>query len=309
MTFKWVAKAIVQKTISLLPYSYNLNFLFQKYVTRGVKLTDDFFTDRLEHAKNHCKYYGTTTGNVVPSNTLELGTGWYPVVPIYLYLKGCENIWTIDIAEHFSNASTLQTANKFLAYMETGRIVAANEGFAPERVATLNHFCSTYKPKSAGRALEKLGINYKCIDARQTTFGNNYFDLIHSNNTLEHIYPSILKGIVCECARILKVEGIMSHFIDMSDHFARFDQSITIYNYLRFSNTAWKIIDNRIQPQSRLRMSDYLALFGAANLKSTLAQARPGSPSDLKRIKINRAFAQYSLSDLATSHCHIILQK
>ncbi len=85
---KWILKAIVQKTISFLPFKHQINFLFQKYVTKGVYLSDEYFEDRLIHAANHLKGSKKLSGNTVPDKTLELGTGWYPVVPIVFYLCG-----------------------------------------------------------------------------------------------------------------------------------------------------------------------------------------------------------------------------
>ena len=50
---KWKQKAIVQKIISYLPFGQNINYLFQKYVTKGENLNDEYFLDRLNHAKTH----------------------------------------------------------------------------------------------------------------------------------------------------------------------------------------------------------------------------------------------------------------
>ncbi len=53
MISKWVLKAIVQKTISILPRPERANFLFQKYVTKGVHLTDEHFGYKInEKASN-----------------------------------------------------------------------------------------------------------------------------------------------------------------------------------------------------------------------------------------------------------------
>src|ERR1051325_10025252 len=96
---KWILKAIVQKTISFLPFKHRINFLFQKYVTKGVFLTEVYFEDRLTHAVNHLKGYQKLSDKKVPAKALELGTGWYPVVPITLFLCGADEIHSIDIAE------------------------------------------------------------------------------------------------------------------------------------------------------------------------------------------------------------------
>ena len=55
----WILKALIQKTISFLPYNHSVNFLFQKYVTKGVRLTDELFEDKLIHCSNHLKDFTT----------------------------------------------------------------------------------------------------------------------------------------------------------------------------------------------------------------------------------------------------------
>jgi hypothetical protein len=95
---KWILKAIVQKTISFLPFGNRVNYFFQKYVTKGVRLSDEYFLDRLEHGRVHIKSYQQHSGNTIPKQTLEIGTGWYPIVPICLFLVGAEKIYSVDIS-------------------------------------------------------------------------------------------------------------------------------------------------------------------------------------------------------------------
>jgi len=107
---------------------------------------------------------------------------------------------------------------------------------------------------------------------------------------------------------LLAKDGIMSHFIDMSDHFAHFDSTITIYNFLRFTQFQWKMIDNSIQPQNRLRISDYMNLFNGLNLKYKIEGKRVGDPVQLQRIKLNSKFANYPIQSILVSHCHFVVK-
>ncbi len=36
-----------------MPFSHLINYLFQRYVTRGVVLSDQYLKDRLEHTRRH----------------------------------------------------------------------------------------------------------------------------------------------------------------------------------------------------------------------------------------------------------------
>ena len=89
------------KTLSVLPGSHHLNYLFQRHVTKGVQLSDQYFSDKLQHARDHIRLYRAHTGRNCPSSTIELGTGWYLSLPFYFYLCGAENVMTTDISRHY----------------------------------------------------------------------------------------------------------------------------------------------------------------------------------------------------------------
>jgi regulatory protein YycI of two-component signal transduction system YycFG len=103
---KWKQKAIVQKIISYLPWSHQINYIFQKYVTKGVYLSEEYFLDRLGHAREHIKGYQKYAGKTIPNTTLEIGTGWYPIVPISFFLAGSDEIYSVDISFLTSNQCT-----------------------------------------------------------------------------------------------------------------------------------------------------------------------------------------------------------
>ncbi len=300
---KWHLKAIVQKTISYLPYSSKVNFLFQKYVTKGVYLTDDYFYDRLEHASNHIKGYADLSDNKKLNTTLELGTGWYPVVPICMYLCGAEKIYTVDLTLLTNKAQILTTIEKFIE-CEDQKKIEQYIPFLSERFQSLESILKNKEVITLNQILEKLHLNYLVQDARKLSLQNGSIDLITSNNTFEHVYPFILKDILKEFKRIARAGGLMSHFIDMSDHFAHFDKSITIYNYLQFSEKQWQLIDNTVQPQNRLRITDYKKIYADLVILITREEYREGNLKELNSIKLNESFLKIPNTEIAKSHCH-----
>lgn len=303
----WIAKAFIQKFISFFPFKHRVNYLFQKYVTKGVILTDDLMDDKLSHCKNHLscfsKYSKKTNGLV----TLEIGTGWYPIVPIGFYLSGADEIYTIDLTSLLKTSAIHETVEKFQEYDRSGKLASFIPGLKSERLEKLN---SLLKLNSAPeKILETINIKSITGDARKIAMPDAKFDLINSNNTFEHIYPEILQDILIEFNRVLKPGGIMSHQIDMSDHFAHLDKSITIYNFLKYTDAEWNLIDNSVQPQNRLRLSDYQKLFTKAGFQILEEISRPGSIEDLKGIKLAQKYRSYTESGLATSHSLIIASK
>ena len=308
MQFSWVTKALVQKVISFLPLKHRINFFFQKNITRGVELSDEYFNDRLIHARNHLKYFTELTGKTIPAKTLELGTGWYPVIPIYFYLKGVNTIYTVDIANHIKKNYTKFTVRKFINEIESGRLNSSNEQFIDDRIRQLKALLVSESIPEV-QLLYNLGIVVRIKDARKNSFGIEVFDLIHSNNTFEHIYEDELKEILDEFNLLLKKGGVMSHFIDMTDHFAHFDKSISIYNFLKFSPRRWRIIDNSIQPQNRFRVKDYENLYNRLGLDYRIVEIREGNVGELKKIQLHKSYSNYFLNDLAMSHCQFVTLK
>lgn len=303
---KWRLKAIVQKIISWLPASQKINFLFQKYVTKGVRLDDTYFGDKLGHAIDHLEYFQKHR-NGDSFEVLELGSGWYPVVPISLFLAGADNMTSMDISPLMNAESIKLTIGQFIERRKAGKLGALIPYILEERWVDLEQIHSQNLGKE--ELLQALGLELLVKDARQTGFDNHQFDLICSNNTFEHIYPEILQDILKEFQRVLKPKGMMSHFIDMSDHFAHMDGSITIYNFLKYSKEQWKRIDNTVQPQNRWRLKDYLDLYTDLGISVIDQKIRPGSSEEVKALKLHSDYQAYTPEEIAVSHAHLVSTK
>lgn len=287
-----------------MPIRHQINYLFQKYVTRGVRLSDGYFYDRLEHAREHLKSYARLAPSPVPGNSLEIGTGWYPIVPIAFFLSGVERIYSVDISMLTSKERVQHTLSRFMLCLQS-RQLPGYLSIKEERVEVIKAILADYKDLSLSKILERLRISYLIEDARQLSLDTSSIDLVNSNNTFEHIYPEILLPILNEFKRIVKSEGgVMSHFIDMSDHFAHFDRSINIYNFLQFSDAQWKWIDNSIQPQSRCRIYEYRALYDQAGIPITDELLRKGSPEQLRSLRLDSRFRDFPAVENAVSHAY-----
>ncbi len=306
MISKWVLKAVVQKTISFLPGSERINYLFQKFVTRGVQLSDEHFRLKITHAKDHIAYGKRYVGQKQEITVLELGTGWYPVIPIAFYLSGVERIISLDIQQWLTRQTLLQTIQKFIEWRSDGELEEYLDSIDEERWTQLTQIYQEGSGLTKESINASIGLNCIIQDARQLTLADHTVDLICSNNTLEHISRDHLTVILQEFTRVLKGGGVMSHFIDMSDHFAHFDTSISIYNFLKFSRRRWKLIDNTIQPQNRLRFIDYKKLYEELGIPVSVEVITNGKPDEIKSVSIHKEFATYSPEDLAISHCHLV---
>ena len=99
------------------------------------------------------------------------------------------------------------------------------------------------------------------MDAAKTVFEDGSIDACISTNTLEHIPENSIRLIFKELQRVLKANGVVSARIDYSDHYAHTDSSISLLNYLQYSDAEWKKFNHNSHYQNRLRHYDYVELF------------------------------------------------
>lgn len=301
----WKTKALAQKIFSYLPQGYRLNFLMQKYITKGVFLSNEYFEDRLGHARDHLTAYQNHYPLSSLKTSLELGTGWYPVVPVAMFIAGVETIYSVDLTSLTDKDRLITTIEQFVMGYKNGSLEKKID-VSKDRIFILDAILSDYKILKYEDILEMLKLKLIVGDARCLPLPSNRIDLIHSNNTFEHVYSGILKGILTEFKRLLNPKtGVMSHFIDMSDHFAHFDKNISIYNFLQFSDKKWSIIDNSIQPQNRWRFSEYEALYSELNIPIVYSEKRIGNVLDLDQIQLDSKYTNFEKEDLLISHCRI----
>ena len=302
----WKFKAIIQKCISFLPKSDKINYIFQKYITKGVKLTDEYIEDRLTLANEHLKFYKKHRGDNFNIDIIELGTGWYPIIPICLFLSGAKSVSTIDINSLLNEENVKTAIAKIIEYYKEGKIKKYIPDIKEDRLNILLKYNENPCDTKYSVLLNEMNIQSIVTDARKTDFRTKSIDLIISNNTFEHIYPSILKDILIEFKRILKPEGLMIHFIDMSDHFAHMDSSINIYNFLKYSKQRWRLIDNSVQPQNRLRITQYREIYKEVDIKIIDQKHRPGNIKEVESLKIHKDFSDIKISDIAISHSYLV---
>lgn len=308
MIAKWKLKAVVQKGISHLPRRERINYWFQKHVTKGVELTDEHFGYKITHARDHLEYFTKYLERDLKSSTvLELGTGWYPIVPIAFYLSDLKSVYSLDLSDWMSAQNVITTCQKYVEWDKAGKLAS----YLPARNSAKWQYITELATKSQEQikldeVCAALNLNRLIGDARALGFEDDSFDLICSNNTFEHIPEAILIDILREFKRVVKGDGVMSHFIDMSDHFAHFDKTITIYNFLRYSDRAWRLIDNSIQPQNRLRFKDYKKIYTELGIPLTDEKYREGSLAELRQVPLDQKYKAYSEAELAISHGYLV---
>lgn len=291
----WYLKAAIQGALSLLPQSYRWNYLFQRHVSRGLRLTDAYFEQKLKRCVRHLEYYRVHRQSE-PRRVLELGTGWLPIVPIGLALSTEADILSIDVTSLMRHELVQETLEYFVNYADDGRLKQHLPDLQPTRVARLRSTLAEMPKLDTAEALQQLHVKTIVGDAQ--TIQINDIDLFVSNNTLEHIPPDTIERIFLNIKSMLTPDGLMSHLIDLSDHYSHFDNRLTPYNFLQYSPSHWRLYNNDLQYQNRLRVSDYRAIHQQAGYELIQEDSEASLSKLPETLMLAPEFAKYTLDDL-----------
>jgi len=295
----WLLKAAIQGTIALLPQAHRINYIFQRNLTKRLRLKEPYFEGKLTVARRHLQNYQRVRPDspAVPPDVLELGTGWLPIVPISLFLHGVDIIRSVDITPLLNQQLIRETLEMFVKYADEGRLTRHLLHVQPERLDTLRRVAAQANALSALDLLKQLRIEVVVADASKLDLPAESLTLIMSNTTLEHISPEIMTGIFRAFRRVIRRDGVMSHLIDLTDHYSHLDRNITPYNFLQFSELTWRLFNNRLQYQNRLRASDYRRVHQETGFEIKIEENRSATEEQFRSVKLAPAFARYTTED------------
>jgi hypothetical protein len=295
----WLIKSALQRAISLLPASHFWNELFQRYVTRSLDLSPERFEMRLDCCRIHLENFLELQSAPNRQYTVyELGTGWYPVVPVGMFLCGAKRVWTSDIASFLSRKRLKVMFGMFLEYERAGKLNKFLSRMLPERFVHFKRIANNVESSEPAKVLEELEIHFEVRDAQNTRLETGSIDFFVSTGVLEYIPPAILKNILIEAGRIGSAEMIQSHYLNLVDQYSYFDRSVTPFNFLKYSERQWKLYNSPIAWLNRLRISDYRQLFTSLGFEVIKEVNTSGSVEVLRQIRLATEFQKYSEADL-----------
>lgn len=301
----WKAKAYLQKILGWLPFGNSINYFFQRKVTKNLPVSEKIFYEKITLAEYHFDNFINYSKNKITDSIVffEFGAGWDLIIPMTYYAKGIRNQVIIDINRKLKFELINDTLRRFIA--NKSKI----ENITGEFVNQINF----EEINDLKKLKESIGIEYIApMDASKTNFADNTFDFISNTSTFEHIPEESILPIMKECRRILKDGGIMSCVIDLQDHYSYFDNNISVYNFLQFSDKEWKKYNHPIQFQNRLRANDYIDLFTRAGfdiIKMVLEWPNEIEKNQLNSINIDTKFSKYDTENLSVKVLKILLIK
>ena len=293
---RWLAKAALQRCLGLLPQGERLNYVFQRHVLHSFPVGDAALKQKFTRACSHLALY-EEHGPGVPAaeaTFFEFGAGWDLAIPLAYAMLGVGRQIVIDIRPSARAELVSDTIAAF------GRLRPELEQTAGRKLRDLGGPAA-----SVGELEPRFGIRYLApCDARGTGLPAGSVELVSSTDTCEHIPRGDLAAIFAEMRRLLRPGGAFSCRIDLQDHYAYFDRSLSRYNFLRFSDRTWALVNSPIHFQNRLRAPDYLGLVRAAGFEVVVDN--PSGPSaqglaELERLQLAERFRVYSPEDLGVT--------
>jgi hypothetical protein len=199
---------------------------------------------------------------IADARILEVGTGRLLEVPLGFYLGGATGTTTVDLNRYLKSELVMES----IQAMSRGR-EALLEVFRPCSSSGLEErFDRLVACGSLKSVLSLTGITYLApADARHLPLEPGSVDIHTSYTVFEHIPRAVLVAILKESSRLLAAGGVALHRIDLSDHYAHDDPSISYINFLQYSSREWRrLADNRFAYHNRLRPADYRAIYREA---------------------------------------------
>jgi len=290
----WQAKALAFQIFDKAPFGERLYYYFQNKVTktlpRALSPTSKTGSAQISHAK----LLATRQKDLSGLSLLEIGAGWDLYANLIYYCYGIDHQIAVDIRRW----ARAETVNSVICHLQKDpppdcirvpQTLVCDENFE----ADLNN---------------NYGIDYYApFDATSTGFATGSIDVIFTTSVLEHVPAEVCAAIFREFRRIISPGGIMRHTIDYSDHYSHADPSITAYNYLRFSEAAWRLLNPSIHYQNRLRTPDFVNICQHAGFKVAACDEWIGLEEDLAKVNVHRSFARYSREELMALGAHFLI--
>jgi Methyltransferase domain len=258
----WRLKAAIQRVCNCVPVGkQTLYRQLQRHCGGLVKGYDHSFL--LSEAARMAGMLRNAGLDLEGAAVMEVGTGWRVDMPIGLYLCGARRIVTCDLNRYLDKRLTLDTVHYVADNAERIRNLFpfVEPSLLEARIAKLRRVTAVEE------LFRATGIEYYApCDCADTNFAEGSIDLHYSYTVFEHITSSTLEAILREANRLLSDRGVAFHHIDLGDHFAQVDSSITPANFLQFSEADWhSYARTPWSYHNRLREDDYRELFQRAS--------------------------------------------
>ncbi|WP_130734796.1 hypothetical protein [Flavobacterium sp. J27] len=280
-------KSFFFKIVSFLPnkIGFTLYYFFQ-----NSKQSNNFEL-KLKSAENTfkslialCNQYKI---NIKNATVLEIGSGWVPSLPYLFLFKGnAKKVLTYDINNHYQKNNLKKFNHVFEKTTSIFLNVGKNE--LPQQV--------DYFPKT------------DVINCKDTTVS-----IVFSRFVLEHVKPEDMLLIHENFKKNFKKGTYIIHFVSPSDHRAYSDHTLSLQDFLKYSQKEWNKIQTKFDYHNRLRFSEYVKIFESLDIEILhqsydVVDKKSNQYLLFKALKLDKHYDSYSEDDLLAGNLVFVLK-
>lgn len=224
----------------------------------------------------------------------ELGTGWIHWYSLYLRLYFPVKILMFDIWDN----RQFNAMRHFFGRLKV--LIGDQQIFMRiDEMINMNSFDCLYS---------NFDLEYK-IDDDGSLDGlvSDSLDLVFSFHVLEHVPVQKVDMLVKDFYRVLKDDGVCIHQIGIDDHLAHYDKKVSEKNYLKYSDTIWKLLfENDVQYINRLQPSEWVDIFAENGFELL---ERQNEFVNIDNLKIAKKYKNFTRNDLSTTIFTVVFKK
>ena len=224
---------------------------------------------------------------------LEIGTGWYPTLPLVCHLAGASRVHTCDLQRLLKPDLMRLCIDELQRHL--ARIAAVCGTPLPEVASRYERMRAAAAGSDDLSVITEGTVDYHApADAAEDRrLEDASIDAVFSNSVLEHVPPDAIARIHRASLRLLRPGGWAFHSVNCGDHYAYVDPGIHQLHYLRFTGSEWAFWNNRFLYQNRLRAYQFVEGARDAGFQIVLdsSHARPQRLAQLQAMSVAAEFA------------------
>jgi hypothetical protein len=300
---KWILKSLAFQGLSRIPGGQTIYHATQRRLTGSTKLTEARLTLKIEHTLRYWQWLeaNTSAGWLAQASHLDLGAGWFPVMPMTFHALGISQQYLVDLTPHITPEIVVETAEKFRAVAPRLPAKFARLPVIPARGLALPE---TFKP---------LGIVYAAPYEELANRIAGSVGFVTATSALFQMDRATLQMVFRKVHGLLKPGGCF-----LAQHFLRqpldsLDSKTSPFYSLRYSDRFWEsFTKSPMMYYNRLKAPDYCELLQEAGFQLACLEVEPGKPEDfalLDQARINPIFARYTREELAARYLFFAARK
>ena len=247
----WKLKGLLQKTLGVLPAGETLHYQLQRRLG-GMRDPRREIGLKIDDWEGMVKQLHGVGARIPGARLLEIGSGWYPSLPLACHLVGAERVHTLDL-NRLLKPDLMRLCIDMLGE-QLPRLAATCEVDLAEVEARHTALRDAAQRSDDPGTISGGVIDYRApADAAAPGLPDASIDILFSNSVLEHVPPDAIARIHRASRALVRPGGWIFHSVNCGDHYAYADPKIHQLNYLQYSDAQWALWNNRFLYQNRLR--------------------------------------------------------